>query len=497
MLLQTEHLGKAFNGIDALKDINFALRPGEVHGLVGENGAGKSTLIKLLTGVYRPREGRILWDGEEVSLSSPQESRKLGIHAVHQDRTLIPAFNGVENAYLGLDYPTRAGRIDWSAMRGKVREVAGRLNIELDFSKTAAELSPSQRTCLEIVRAMMSACRLLILDEPTAALTDREAERLFSLVRTLREDGTVILYVTHRLDEIFRLTDRVTVLRNGELVETLSTGAVTREQLVAKMTDRAPVSPAGHPGEFGRVLLEARNIASADGTVQSGSLTVRSGEILGVFGLGGSGRTELLECIYGCRRTAGGSVALDGAELSPTPVSSIRNGMALISEDRAGKAVIGNLSVRDNLLLSSIDSLAKRGVRRIRAENAAVDQQIAALHIKLAGPQQLMRELSGGNQQKVVFARSLMTNPRVFLCDEPTQAVDVATREEIHLLLRRQADAGGAVVFVSSDLKELLETADTIQVMSGGRTTKRFQNKNLTAQQVLACCYGTEKGELP
>ena len=260
MLLKTEHVGKAFGGAYALRDVSLELRPGEIHGLVGENGAGKSTLIKLLTGVYRLEEGRILWEGRPVSISSPRESARLGIHAVHQDRTLVPSFDGVENAYLGLEYPTaRLGRVDWAAMRRRVREAADRLGVELDLSKTAAELSPPQRVELELVRARMRKSRLLILDEPTAALTDRESARLFALLRSLRENGVSILYVTHRLDEIFLLADRVTILRNGRLVDTLPTEQTTREGLIAKMSGGAPPAPLTRRGSFGPVLLEARD----------------------------------------------------------------------------------------------------------------------------------------------------------------------------------------------------------------------------------------------
>ena len=496
MLLQTEHVSKAFNGIYALRDIDFQLDAGEIHGLVGENGAGKSTLIKLLTGVYQLREGRLLWNGEPVTISSPADSRALGIRVIHQDRTLIPTFNCIENCYLGLEYPTRLGRVDWAAMECRVRQTMESLGIDLDLKKTAAELSPPQRTELEIVRAMMTDCRLLILDEPTASLTDQEAQRLFRLLRSLREKGTSILYVTHRLDEIFLLTDRVTVFRNGQLVETVPTASVTREELVSKMTDQTAVEPISRRENFGPVLLEAKGLASRDGRVQQGSLSLRSGEILGLFGLGGSGRTELLECIFGYRAVQGGTVLLDGkAHPGLTPEASIRNGMVLISEDRRGKAMIGSLSVRDNILLSCLDSFSRRGVLRTKAGNDAAAEQIDSLHIKLASPEQRMLELSGGNQQKAVFARALMTAPKIFLCDEPTQAVDVATRSDIHHLLRRKADEGAGVLYVSSDLKELLEVADNILVMSQGCTKSCWKNENLTAQQVLACCYETQEKE--
>ncbi|MET0016000.1 ATP-binding cassette domain-containing protein [Oscillibacter sp.] len=492
MLLEMKHISKDFSGVQALKDVNLGLEAGEVRGLVGENGAGKSTLIKLLTGVYRLREGTVLWDGRAVSLTSPAASQALGIHAIHQDRTLIPTFDGIENAYLGLDYPTRHGKIDWKAMEVRVQSVADSLGLELDLCKTAAELSPPQRTCLEIVRAQMRECRLLILDEPTAALTDREAERLFSVVRALKEKGTAILYVTHRLDEIFRLTDRVTVLRNGAMVDTVETESMDRARLIAMMTDSVPARAVSRRRNFGGVLLAARDVTSRDGRVLSGELCVRSGEILGLFGLGGSGRTELLECVYGYRPMSAGTVELSGVtQTRPTPASSLQNGVALICEDRRGKALIGNLDVRDNILLTSIDRFAVGGVLRRKAEDAAVRTQINALQIKLADMGQRIAELSGGNQQKAVFARAMMTSPKVFLCDEPTQAVDVLTRDEIHRLLRQKADEGCGVVFVSSDLGELLEVADTVQVMRRGRTIRRWENENLTAQQVLSCCYET------
>lgn len=496
MLLQTEHVSKEFNGIYALRDINFQLDAGEIHGLVGENGAGKSTLIKLLTGVYQLREGRLLWNGEPVTISSPADSRALGIRVIHQDRTLIPTFNGIENCYLGLEYPTRLGRVDWAAMERRVRQTMEGLGISLDLKKTAAELSPPQRTELEIVRAQMSDCRLLILDEPTASLTDQEAERLFRLLQSLREKGTSILYVTHRLDEIFLLTDRVTVFRNGQLVETVPTASVNREELVSKMTDQTAVEPISRRESFGPVLLEVKGLATRDGRVKQGSLSLRSGEILGLFGLGGSGRTELLECIFGCQAISNGTVLLDGKERPGlTPEEAIRSGMVLISEDRRGKAMIGSLSVRDNILLSSIDTFSRYGVLRAKAGNRAAAEQINALHIKLASPNQRILELSGGNQQKAVFARVLMTAPRVFLCDEPTQAVDVSTRSDIHHLLRQKADEGAGVLYVSSDLKELLEVTDNILVMSRGRTRSCWKNENLTAQQVLACCYETQEKE--
>jgi len=490
LLLQTEHVSKQFNGIYALKDIGFQLEAGEVHGLVGENGAGKSTLIKLLTGVYSLDEGRVLWNGQEVHIHNPVESRAIGISVIHQDRVLVPTFSAVENAYLGLAYPTRAGRVDWAAMRKRVTDTASALHIDLDPEKTAEEMSPPQRTCLEIVRAMMNDCKLLILDEPTASLTDRESELLFTILARLKAKGTAILYVTHRMDEIFRLTDRITVFKNGTLVETIRTADTNKDQLIGKMTDQWVGEARDRAEHIGETLLQVDHLQSRDGVVKDASLNAHAGEILGVFGLGGSGRTEMLECIYGYRSAIGGKVALCGEPYqNPSPARSLHRGMALISEDRRGKAMIGSLSIKDNILLSCISTFANAGVLNEKREQKAVDAMADALRIKMANTEQRAVELSGGNQQKVVFAKTLMTQPRVLLCDEPTQAVDVNTRGEIHRLLRQKAREGSAVVFVSSDLKEVLDVADRILIVSGGRTRELLENNNLSAPQVLACCY--------
>lgn len=490
MLLRTEHISKQFNGIYALKDINFELLPGEIHGLVGENGAGKSTLIKILTGVYRLDEGQVYWEDQKVSITNPVESREIGINVIHQDRILIPAFNGVENAYLGMEYIVSGGKIDWKTMEKNVAEKAESLGIEIDLKKTAAQLSPPQKTCLEIIRAMMKDCKLLILDEPTASLTDKEAEILFSIIGKLKEKGTSILYVTHRMDEIFRLTDRITIFKNGAMVETVNTCDVTKDELVKKMTDQWSSQAIEHRDSFGDVIFEAKNIASRDGIVKEGNLTARRGEILGVFGLGGSGRTELLECIYGYRPMVSGTVSVEGKTIAkPSPRNSLKSGMVLICEDRRGKAMIGNLSIQNNILLSNIDDYAKGGVLDEKRETKDAADKVEALQIKIAGLKQRAIELSGGNQQKVVFAKALMSRPKVFLCDEPTQAVDVKTRSEIHRLLREEADEGSAVIFVSSDLKEILEVADNIQIVSRGRTKELLKNEGLTSDQVLAYCY--------
>lgn len=490
MLLRTEKLSKSFNGVYALSNINFEVEAGEVHGLVGENGAGKSTLIKMLTGVYSIDEGTVFWEDQPVKIPNPSQSRTLGINVVHQDRTLIPTFDGVENAYLGREYPHKGMQVDWKTMWETVEKTRDELGIELDLSKMAIELSPPQKTCLEIIRAMMNDCKLLILDEPTASLTDKESEILFDIIGKLKKKGTSVLYVSHRMDEIFRLTDRITVFKNGSMVSCVKTSEVDKDKLVSMMTDEWTGSDIVHNTNFGKVLLEVQGIRTKDGVMKKGSLKVREKEILGVFGLGGSGRTELLEGIYGYRPITEGMVTIDGEQQNMlSPANSIKKGMVLISEDRRGKALVGNLSIKENVLLSCIDRYAKHGYLDEKKEKQDVSEKAEALKIRMTGLDQRIIELSGGNQQKAVFAKALMTDPKVFLCDEPTQAVDIMTRNEIHKLLREKADAGNAVVYVSSDLKEILEVADTIQLVVQGETRQLLVNENLTTTEVLSYCY--------
>lgn len=545
MLLDVKSVDKKFNGVYALKGLDFSLGEGEVHGLIGENGAGKSTFIKILGGVYRRDGGNILWNGKDLPEAiQPEESRNLGINIIFQDNVLIPAFTGMENICLGRPYPVKGGLIQWKEMERETEAKAAELGIHLDLKKPVSMMTPAQKKCVEIVRAMMSDCKLLILDEPTASLSDKETNLLFSIVRNLKAKGTSVLYVTHRLEEIMELTDRVTVLRNGTLVSTVDTAGTSRKELVWLMSGneaasgvedaetgkdaesklqggaadrisgkggvKQPVSSeaekrdtqgtellgTGAEGRIGKTALEVHGIRSGDGIVRGVDLEVKTGRITGMFGLCGSGRTEFLECIYGTRKLAGGEVTIDGKTTTrPTPSESIRQGMAFICEDRRGKAMIPAFSVEENMMLSSIDRYTKSGWFQKRAADKKAMDMIEALKIKCVGVSQPAKELSGGNQQKVVFAKALLTEPSIWLCDEPTQAVDVATRQEIHRLLKEEAKKGKAVLYVSSDLTELLEVADEVAVMACGKVRKTFENKDLKPTDVLACCYEAEREE--
>ena len=522
MLLEAKKLDKSFNCVYALKGLDLSLKEGEIHGLVGENGAGKSTFIKILGGVYTKNGGELSWNGAPFPADfGPVESRELGINIIFQDHVLIPAFSALENIWLGRPYPRKGGLIQWKEMEKAAQKKGEELGIHLDLKKSIFQMTPAQKKCVEILRAMMSDCKLMILDEPTASLSDKETNLLFSIIRNLKAKGTAVLYVTHRLEEIMALTDRVTVLRNGELVSTCDTASTSQKELVRLMSgngeadskhmmpDSTCCSRSAATQSFPALTIS--HLSSADHIVKDASITVHTGRITGMFGLCGSGRTEFLECIYGIRRISGGTIEISGEKVKkPTPVNSIKKGIAFICEDRRRKAMIPSFTVEENMNLSSIDHYSKKGLFSTTAAVSAAKgmknaQRFFAppperctplcVKIRCTGTSQPACELSGGNQHKVVFAKALLTSPSIWLCDEPTQAVDVATRQQIHSLLHHQAAENKAVLYVSSDLTELLEVADEIAVMASGKIRKIFPNKNLKPADILACCYEAEREE--
>jgi ribose transport system ATP-binding protein len=500
-LLDVKQLDKRFGMQYALSGVSLEVKPGEVHALVGENGAGKSTLIKILTGVYSPDGGSMKWLGQPVSLASPRHARDLGIRVIHQERQLVPAFTALENLYLGAEYPRNAwGAIRWKRMREKAKTLQKELGVEFPLDIPACDMSPPERTLVEIARAMMTDCRLLILDEPTAALTDQETAALFRMIERLKAQGTAMIYVSHRMDEVFRLSDRITVLRNGKVAGTLNRDEADRGRLIRLMTDQ----------EIGRIrrrernrkpgarpVLEIEGVRTFDGKVRSATLSVREGEIAGLFGLAGAGRTELLESLYGIRKSAGTIRLLGSPVRRPSPQFALEHGMVLIPEDRRAHAVLAGMSVRENMTLPVLSRYS--GILRVnfRQERSEAGHWMNALNIKADHLEQPVGELSGGNQQKVVFAKALLSNPRLFLCDEPTQAVDVMTRAEIHRILGEQAERGCGVLYVSSDLQELLEIADRLYVMSEGEIVAELANDGLTPEEVLQHCYHHGKGSEP
>lgn len=488
--LRTEGLTKKFGPFYALKDLDFSINRGEIRGLVGENGAGKSTLIKILTGVYQRTSGKIYVNGIERSLQSPVESRRCGISVVHQERNIVPTLSVLENLFLGEKLPRRVLAVDFRSMERKARQCMEEYGIDLPLSSLGMDLSPSESSMLEILQAVMIRSSLLILDEPTASLSEEAAEKLFALIKRLNAEGTAILYVSHRLDEIFTLAGSITVLRNGCLIDTVQTDAVDKTKLVYMMSGELEGRDGVRQISFGRPLLSASHLKSADGKVKDVSVEVRKGEILGIFGLDGSGRTETLETIYGLRDLSGGSIMVGDMEYTkPSPAESIRKGLSLIHEDRLRCSLVKTRSVKDNIVLSVIDKYKNGLFYDSKKESEDVIRMMQLLDIRARSLEQMIAELSGGNQQKAVFAKAMISSPDVMLCDEPTQAVDVKTRHEIHSILREYASFGHGVVLVSSDLEEILEVADTIEIISCGRSLGFMENKALTAPDILRLCY--------
>ncbi|WP_019588698.1 sugar ABC transporter ATP-binding protein [Deinococcus apachensis] len=487
-LLTLRGLNKRFGTQAALQGVDLSLAAGEVHGLVGENGAGKSTLIKVVSGVYAPSAGELLWDGAPTHFTGPDAAQARGIRVLHQDRQLVPGFSVLENLYLGSAYPRRAWGVDWSSMRRAALALQDEWGVRVPLDELAQHLTPTQRTMTEVLRAVLVRSRLLILDEPTASLTHHDADTLFALIHRLRKEGTAVLYVSHRLAEVLDLADHLTVLRGGQVSARFGRGEADAARLVEAMSGQATVREEGAPTRVpappGRPLLTVEHLATRDGRVRDVSLTVSAGEVLGVYGLAGAGRTELLEALAGLRARSGGTVRWGEGTRA-----------VLIPEDRRGHGLMGHLSVRENTTLATLADHTSWGVVHRTRERQAVAGAMRALNIRASGLEQPVGELSGGNQQKVVFARALARRPNVWLCDEPTQAVDVMTRRAIHHLLRAQASEGAGVVIVTSDLGELLEVSDRALVLREGRDVAELSGGELREEAVLRACY--HEGEVP
>lgn len=498
--LRIQNISKVFGGNKALDSINLSIESGKVHSLVGENGAGKSTLIKIITGVYQPTEGELFWKDKQVKIDTPSYAHELGINAIHQDRQLVSYFNGLENLFLNSNYPLKKNwiGINWRKMKQEAEELKHQWGIEVPLDVPVSKMTPSQQTLLEILRAMSSESKVLILDEPTASLTDKESELLFSFIDRLKNKGVAIIYISHRLEEVIRISDKVTVLTGGKLIKTLTKDELTKEKIIHYMTDGQTINAlkkATQQSDKERpTLLEVTSLKTKDRTVKNVSFTVRGGEILGVYGLAGSGRTESLEAIYGLRQIEAGVIKYKDEVIStPTPKKLINHGIIMIPENRIQEGLIMGNTIKENMTLPILDLVTKSGRINRKEETKLVDNEMERFKVKATNINQPVSELSGGNQQKVVFGKALLTKPDIFLSDEPTQAVDIMTRSEIHTFLKEQAESGKGVVFVSSDLNEILEVSDRVLVFSEGETVTELANENLTTNQILDICYNFKK----
>ena len=467
-LLRVEGLSKRFPGVVALEHVSFDLQPGEVHVLLGENGAGKSTLIKCLAGVHTPDEGRILVDGRYVSIRSAAESERLGIATIHQEFNLVPQLTVAENVLLGRQ-PRRLGIIDRKEMSRRATEALAQIGLALDPRAPVSQLGVARRQLVEIAKALSLHARVLILDEPTATLTGAEVDRLFEVMTALRERGVGLIFISHHLEEIGHIGDRVTVLRDGRTVDTVP-ASTDQGELVRLMVGRT--IEARYPrvrSQPGPALLQVRGLSSP-GRFEGVSFDVHEGEVVGLAGLVGAGRTELARAIFGADRYGSGTVEVAGQRVMPHSIAAaLRAGIGLVPEDRKGQGLVLKASVVENLGLATLDTVTRWGVvdRRLQRKRAADISR--RLQIRMAGLDQVVGSLSGGNQQKVVIGKWLSARSRVLILDEPTRGVDVGAKVEIYELINELTGGGHAVVLISSDLPEVLGMADRVLVMARGR----------------------------
>ncbi len=487
ILLQASSITKSFAGAHALRGVSFDLSAGEVHALVGENGAGKSTLIKILSGAESPDAGALEVRGQSVRHLTPALAGALGIATIYQQPALFPHLSVAENIALSCEHGGPWRRVDWAARRKTAREILARIGATIDPDRVVGTLTMPEQQIVEIAKALGTDARILIMDEPTASLTGREVERLVAIVVRLRAEGAGVVYISHRLDEVLGLADRISVLRDGEMVATRDKSSVDRRELVRLMVGRDLT--AMYPRRSGRpggVALEVRGLSSRASGLHDVSLTVRHGEILGIAGLVGSGRTELAETIFGIRSADAGTVLVDGAaaRIKETP-DAIALGIAYVPEDRRQHGVVLPMSVAANSTLATLDAVSRRGIIDAGAERRAADRTVGVLGIKTSSIDAPVDSLSGGNQQKVALARWLATSPAILILDEPTQGVDVGAKAELHEIINRLADAGTAVIVISSELPEVLALGDRVAVMRGGTIAGVLSRDEATADRVM------------
>jgi rhamnose transport system ATP-binding protein len=495
-LLHVEQLVKSYGAVRALKGMSFDLRPGEVHALVGENGAGKSTLIKIVTGAVAPDAGTIAIGGLAVTAMDPHAAHLAGIAAVYQQPALFPHLTVAEN--IALEDDRRRGRrvVDWRARRARARTLLDRIGAPIDPDRAVESLTMPEQQIVEIARALGAEARIVIMDEPTAALGEREVASLFRAVATLKASGAGVIYISHRLEEVFALADRITVLRDGESVGTFAAADVSRQELVRLMVGRpmADVYPS-RAHEPGDVRLELQDLGHRESGVRGVSLAVRRGEIVGLAGLVGSGRTELAEILFGLRPADAGTIRIDGREVRiDSPSAAIALGIGYVPEDRRRHGVILDMSVAANTTLASLPAVSRRGLIDRALEAATAARFVDRLGIKTASVAAAAGTLSGGNQQKVALARWLSTEPSVLILDEPTQGVDVGAKGEIHRFMLELAAAGLAVLMISSELPEVLGMSDRIAVMRGGTIAGVLARGEATQDRVLALALGHREG---
>jgi rhamnose transport system ATP-binding protein len=484
-------VAKQFGTIQALRGVDLALYPGEVHALVGENGAGKSTLVKLLGGIHRPDAGMIRIGGEVVELHSPAQAQHLGIAVIHQEPTLFPDLNVAENVFMGRHPRDRFGRVAWKRMYQEVEQLLASLDVHLSVYTPVQGLSVADQQLVEIAKALSLDARVLVMDEPTAALSAHEVEKLFAITKQLRQRGVAILFVSHRLEEIFELADRLTVLRDGAHVITAPASRLTSEEIIRYMVGRELTSlfPKGE-AQIGDVLLDVRHL-TRKGVFQDVSFQLRRGEILGFAGLVGAGRTEVARVLFGIDRADTGEIRIGNEPVHiSSPKVAMGYGLAYVPEDRRQQGLVMDFTIAANMTLPILQQLSRLGVVDRQRERAIATSYSQQLQVRSAGIDQLVKALSGGNQQKVVLAKWLVTNPTILILDEPTRGIDIGAKAEVHRIISDLASKGLAIILISSELPEVLAMSDRVLVMHEGRLTGVFDRAEADQEKVMFAATG-------
>jgi rhamnose transport system ATP-binding protein len=491
-VLELKNIAKRFGGVEVLHGVSFALRPGEVHALLGENGAGKSTLIKVITGVHQPDGGEIYLNDKHVHFDDPLQARLAGIAAIYQELSLCPDLNVAENIFLGRQPTTVGGRIDWRKLYSEADRLLTSLGVHLDLKIKARNLSIAQMQSVEIARAFSLNARILIMDEPTSSLTLNEVAELFGLVRRLRDEGTAIIFISHRLEELFDVADRVTVLRDGSYVDTRLVKDVTRDELVRLMVGRT-ISNLFPKQEVkpGEIALKVEHLTHT-GIFEDISFELRRGEILGMAGLVGAGRTDVARAIFGVVPPTSGTIQVEGQQVKITsPQQAISLGLAYVPEDRQLHGLIPAMNITSNISLPILKEYARRGWLLDKAERSAAFTASQQMEVRANSIWQIARTLSGGNQQKVVLAKWLSTKPHILILDEPTRGIDVGTKAAVHALMSKLATEGIAILMISSELPEVLGMSDRIIVMHEGRMTGQFSRAEATQEKIISAATQT------
>ena len=486
IILEIENISKSFPGIHALNQVSFSVVRGQVHALVGENGAGKSTLIKILSGIYLPDSGRFFLDGKEAHPRTPLEAQRLGLSVVHQEIKLVETLSVAENIFMGRPFVNRFGIVDWKKMREEARNLLKMLHINLDPDVEVSRLSLAQKQIVEICKALSYHARIIIMDEPSATLTEKELESLFNIIDRLKKTGVTVIYISHRMEEIFTIADTVTVLRDGCHIKTLPVKDVNRQHLISLMVGREIGNE--YPKEkvqIGNIALEVKNLCRK-GVFEDVSFYVRCGEIIGFAGLVGAGRTEIARAIFAADKISSGTMYQDGKEIHIKSIQdAIKHGIALVPEDRKTQGLILDLSIRKNTSIVNLDLVCNYGVLSKKKDIQLAESLIEKMNISTPSPTKIVRELSGGNQQKVVLAKWLAVDSEIIFMDEPTRGIDVGAKAEIYKLMGELAKQGKAVIVISSDMPELIGVCDRIYVIREGKISGELQRKDFSQEAIL------------